>query len=193
MSRPNTESEIMKSFVKLLNQAPLDKITVKALVSDCGISRNTFYYHYQDIPDLLRATLSAVMEAVGRENPAAWQESLGACTRFALENPRAVYHIYRSAHRDLLVRCLHQLTGDSMEKLVRHLAEGLAVSDEDIALLVRFYRHAVVGTLLEWLEKDMKPDVTRMISRLGILLEGSLRQCLERIGKAPQFTNRGGS
>ena len=45
----------MNSFVKLLNLYPLDKITVKDIVSDCGISRNTFYYHYRDIYDLLDA------------------------------------------------------------------------------------------------------------------------------------------
>ena len=33
----------MDSFIKLLNAKPLDKITVKDIVEDCGINRNTFY------------------------------------------------------------------------------------------------------------------------------------------------------
>ena len=157
----------MNSFVKLLNLYPLDKITVKDIVSDCGISRNTFYYHYQDIYDLLRATLSSVTETVLSENLTTWREGLMACTRFALENRRAVSHIYHSANRDQLERCLNQVTGESMEKLIRYLT--------------LFYKHAIVGILLEWLENDMKADVEQAISRMAVLLEGNLRLSLERI------------
>ena len=171
----------MDSFVKLLNQYPLDKITVKDIVSDCGISRNTFYYHYQDIYDLLRATFSAVLENVVSENVTTWRESLMACTRFALDNRRAIYHVYHSANRDQLERYLNQVTGESMEKLIRYLTQGLTVSDEDIGYLTLFYKHAIVGILLEWLSNDMKADVEHVINRMGVLLEGNLRMSLERI------------
>lgn len=181
LSRPKTERAIMDSFVKLLNQYPLDKITVKDIVSDCGISRNTFYYHYQDIYDLLRATFSAVLENVVSENVTTWRESLMACTRFALDNRRAIYHVYHSANRDQLERYLNQVTGESTEKLIRYLTQGLTVSDEDIGYLTLFYKHAIVGILLEWLSNDMKADVEHVISRMAVLLEGNLRLSLERI------------
>jgi len=41
---------IKASFLKLLNQRPLREITVKDIVQDCGVNRNSFYYHFQDIP-----------------------------------------------------------------------------------------------------------------------------------------------
>ncbi len=34
-------------------QMPIDKITVKKVTDYIGITRNTFYYHYQDIYALL--------------------------------------------------------------------------------------------------------------------------------------------
>ena len=48
-----TSKAIEESFIRLLNERPLDKITIKDIVDDCGISRNTFYYHFQDITALL--------------------------------------------------------------------------------------------------------------------------------------------
>ena len=48
MSGNLTKNAIMSSLVKLLNEKPLDKITVKDIVLDCGINRNTLYYHYHD-------------------------------------------------------------------------------------------------------------------------------------------------
>ena len=48
---PNfTQKAIKESFIKLLNDKPLHQITVKDIVEDCGVNRNTFYYHFTDIP-----------------------------------------------------------------------------------------------------------------------------------------------
>ena len=47
---PNfTKQAIKDSFLKLLNQQPLSKISVRSIVEDCGINRKSFYYHDQDI------------------------------------------------------------------------------------------------------------------------------------------------
>ena len=48
-----TKDAIKQSFLKLLNKKPIDKITVKEIVEDCGINRNSFYYHFDDIPSLM--------------------------------------------------------------------------------------------------------------------------------------------
>lgn len=181
MAKERTEKAIMDTFLLLLNQNPLDKITVKDIVNACGISRNTFYYHYQDIYDLLRATFAAVVDRVLQENVTTWQESLRSCTSFALENRRAVYHVYRSAYREDLERSLYRVSEERMERLIRHLTAGMTVFEEDIHYLTLFYKCAVTGILLEWLNADMRGDVERMISRMGVLLEGNLRLSLERI------------
>ena len=70
-----TKRAIVESFLKLLNQKPLDKITVKEIVDDCGINRNTFYYHFEDIRALLSFVVDAEVECVITDNTDV--ESLG--------------------------------------------------------------------------------------------------------------------
>jgi len=183
VARERTEKAIMDAFLALLNQYPLDKISVKDIVSACGVSRNTFYYHYQDIYDLLRATFASVVDHVLQEDVTTWQESLRSCTRFALENRRAVYHVYRSAYREDLERSLYRVSEERMDRLIRHLTAGMNISEEDIRCLTLFYKCAVTGILLEWLNAGMQGDVDRVISRMGVLLEGSLRLSLERVAE----------
>ena len=48
-----TRGTIVQGFERLLNEKPVNKITVKDIAETCGINRNTFYYHFQDIPGLL--------------------------------------------------------------------------------------------------------------------------------------------
>ena len=45
----------MQAFMDLLTRKPLDKITVKDIIEEADINRNTFYYYYENIPDLLDA------------------------------------------------------------------------------------------------------------------------------------------
>lgn len=53
-----TKREIKKAFINLLNQKPLSKISVKDIVDSCGVSRNTFYYYFEDIPFLLKSIIT---------------------------------------------------------------------------------------------------------------------------------------
>jgi hypothetical protein len=44
---PFAKREIKNSFIKLLTERPISQITVKDIVEDCGVNRNSFYYHFQ--------------------------------------------------------------------------------------------------------------------------------------------------
>ena len=52
-----TKNAIVEAFWQLLDEKPFNKITVKNIVELCGVNRNTFYYHFSDIPQLLEHTL----------------------------------------------------------------------------------------------------------------------------------------
>ena len=45
---PFAKREIKNSFIKLLTERPISQITVKDIVEDCGVNRNSFYYHFQE-------------------------------------------------------------------------------------------------------------------------------------------------
>ena len=51
-----TKRAIAASLKRLLEQKPLNKITVTDIAKDCHISRHTFYYHFRDVYDLMEWT-----------------------------------------------------------------------------------------------------------------------------------------
>lgn len=75
-----TKKAILQTFQEMLEKMPFDKITVSAIVSNCEISSNTFYYHYQDIYDLLDVWLSIKKEKyIERASvEAQWQDTVKA-------------------------------------------------------------------------------------------------------------------
>ena len=48
----NTKKVIANTFLTTLDKKSIDKITIKEIIDECGISRPAFYYHFRDIFDL---------------------------------------------------------------------------------------------------------------------------------------------
>ena len=53
---------ISEKFVSMASSKSIDKITVKALIQQCDISRQTFYYHFKDIMDVIEWSVNKKME-----------------------------------------------------------------------------------------------------------------------------------
>ena len=64
-----TKQAIMDGFIELSKQMPIDKITVKKVTDYIGITRNTFYYHYQDIYALANAMEDEMVHVVVESLP----------------------------------------------------------------------------------------------------------------------------
>ena len=56
-----TRKFIMDSFMELSSQKEFKDITVKDITTEAMINRATFYYHFEDIYDLLEKVLSEVL------------------------------------------------------------------------------------------------------------------------------------
>ena len=98
-----TKKAIRDSFVKLLNEKPLSQITIRDIVDDCGVNRNTFYYYYQDLPQLVESVVNEDAERIIRGHPTidSLDDCINAALEFALANRKAVLHIYHSVNRDI--------------------------------------------------------------------------------------------
>ena len=59
-----TEKALVSNFKKMTERMPIEKITVSELCRECGIQRQTFYYHFRDIRDLVEFIYSSEMKDV---------------------------------------------------------------------------------------------------------------------------------
>ena len=76
---PNTTKQALEESLKhMLLKKPLDKITIRDITEDCGISRMAFYYHFKDIYDLVEwACIEDASKALqGKKTYETWQEGL---------------------------------------------------------------------------------------------------------------------
>ena len=99
-----TRHAIMAAFAQLLEERPMNKITVKDIVDRCDVNRNTFYYHFQDIPSLLREMMETQVDGIIREHCALGRpmDCIEPALEYGLAHRQAVLHVYRAVPRELL-------------------------------------------------------------------------------------------
>lgn len=172
-----TKQAIRQAFIELLNERPLDKISVKDIAERSTVNRNTFYYYYADIyalvEEIFQTETQLFMEKL--HSYASWEEAFREATAFVSENKRAVHHLFNSGNRNILEHYYHKVTYAAMLSYVRGQAEGLSAAEEDIQALAQFYAAALSGMTADWLRGGMKSNVNDHIDRLGRLLEGNIR------------------
>lgn len=183
---PNfTKQAIMDTFLRLLDQKPLDRITVREIITECQISRNTFYYHFGDIYALLDALLHQDAERLKERHRAGepWDENLSRVIAYILENRRRARHVYDSLSHSLLERLFYQATEELFFEYVREAAQGLQVPEKDLQAVVYFYQSAFVGAVLDWMRRGMKDDPNIWMKRIHRLMKGNTRRMLENAAR----------
>lgn len=177
-----TQRAIMGTFNDMLTEMPFDKITVSALVRRCGISANTFYYHYQDIYDLLkRWMMEELLQFYTAEPPYDdWRVATKAMLNRCRDKYTEIMHIYSSLSREKLERALFTCYTDIAYNYTVKCAQGKAVPETVLVELSEFFRLCISGLLLKFLYDKMTDDIDPLVDRLGLRMADALDAELAR-------------
>ena len=177
-----TKKAIKDSFLKLLEEKPLKQITVRDIVENCGINRNTFYYHYQDIPQLLESIIREEAERLITEHPSfdSMEACMDAIIDFAMENKALVMHIYKSVNRDVFEKRLWWVCEGVMTRYVDSLIRGRQISPQDREIIIAYVKAVGFGLVLGWLETGMTTEIREFSHRMCQLKLGDLDDLIDQ-------------
>lgn len=180
-----TRLAIKTSFMKLLNEQPLNKISVRSIVDDCGINRNSFYYHFQDIPALIEEIIKEKIDVLVEKYPtiSSLDECVNLAFQFALENKKAVMHIYNSVNRDIYERYSMKLCEYVVTAYLDTVFGKDAVNEYDRAIAIRFLKCELFGLTIDWVSNGMNDDVIKEISHATDLCHGFSEELIRRSQK----------
>lgn len=180
---PNfTKMAIKATFIKLLNEKPLSQITVKDIVEECGVNRNSFYYHFQDIPALIEEIITEAADQIIEKYPSidSLETCLNVALEFAMKNRRAILHIYHSVNRDIFEQYLWKVCEYVVSTYADRIFAEKPVRDSDRKLIARFYREECFGMVMGWMSDGMKDGMQDEISRLCELRRGMVDEMIQR-------------
>lgn len=182
-----TKQALAGALKTMLQTKPLDKITVKSLVETCGINRQTFYYHFQDIYDLLgwiyrTEALNAIESS---KTYSTWQHGLLIILEYVQENKTLCTNTYRSMGREHLEKFLNDVLIQLLGDVIDEIAGDRPLRAEDKAFITRFYCYAFAGVLLNWIHEGIETPCTKIVENVSCVMEGSLVHAVERFSANP--------
>ena len=176
-----TKTAIMDAFLQLLDEMPMERITVQDIVQRCGVSRNTFYYHYGDIYALLEAVFRRDIQRLKDARPAG-EPALEGLRRLAERvkaRQRVFAHIYSSVNHDFLQRFLFQATEEIFMEYIQKTVQGLDIPDKDLHFVCYAYQSMLVGVFLNWVRDGMKSDLSETLELLHRIFFNNTRHMLQ--------------
>ena len=138
----STKKALEVSLKKLLKDKPFDKITIADLTGDCGISRMTFYYHFQDIYELAEwVCIEDGKQALkDKKTYDTWQEGMIQVFEAVLENKPFITNIYRSVDKAKIENYLYKLSYQLIADVVDEKCAGDNLSENDKQFIADFYK-----------------------------------------------------
>lgn len=180
---PNfTKRAIKESFWKLLNRQPLSQISVRAIVEDCGINRNSFYYHFRDIPSLIEEIIREAADDLIKKYPsiASVDEAAEAAFRFTVDNKVAIRHICNSVNRDIYEQYLMRMCEYVVTTYYRTVYGQERVSAQDRDTIILFIKCEIFGLSIDWINSGMTDDAIVKLKQILTLCNGMIEELMEK-------------
>ncbi len=168
---PFTKQAIIASFLKLAENVPLEKITVKDIVEDCGVNRKTFYYYFKDIYNLIDEVIQTERKKIRFQQSEcfSWEDHTLQMLQFLQENRKVFLHIYNSVNYKTQAEYLYEMSREFISAYINEQTQGSPYDESYTQLLIKFYAFATVGMALEWINNNMKEKPEEIVKQLSIL------------------------
>ena len=162
-----TQDRIIETMKAMIQEKPLDKITVQELVGRAKVNRKTFYFHFHGIADLInwmyRAELNEMI-ATKPITPLTWPDRFSAIMQRMRTDEKIINGIYRSSYwpefRSHLTRYFDRITERFVRSAVSIFEQEthteLFLTQKQYNYIIRYYSMAFFGMVEQWFLTGMQ-------------------------------------
>lgn len=169
-----TRKLIMDSFIELSGKKEFKDITVKDITTEAMINRATFYYHFEDIYDLLEKVLSEVL-LINLSGNDLEKDELNE------ETIISIFIAITNFQRSLSNRC-HRGYEDTIARIIREqleiifykmlLKQNTATETEGLKLSAVMLSWGIYGASVEWRRNNDKAPEEFIKSAIPFIMSG---------------------
>lgn len=152
----NTKCTIIQAYADLITQKNIDKITVKDVVEVCGITRQTFYYHFQDLLDVIewglrQATEHAVQQGLQADT---MEEALYIFLSAADRNRQLGRKILNSQKKNQICDMIFHSIQNWLFAMFKERNQNTSYPVHELDFALHFYSYAIAGSLYDVISDD---------------------------------------
>lgn len=164
---------IKVALADLLQEKPLDKITVTDIVNRAQINRGTFYAHYADIPDVIQHLIQQAFSSI--QVALAQPQQLADIPQVLLKQVQAFLEEDLDFYRKVLsssvsVLMQEQLVETVLEYLLQHEEDYPIGNHEQYVFLIRFCAGGLSNLYREWFAGKLPLSLDELTQRACAIL-----------------------
>lgn len=173
-----TKQAFCDSLKELMKHKAFSKITVSELIRECNVNRKTFYYHFEDIYELLKWMLEQeAIEVVKQFDLLVdYKDAMDFVIEYVKNNSFFLNCIYDSVGRDELKRFFCQDFFGLVEQIIRETEKKCSheISDDFRQFLCTLYTEGIAGMLTNLFQNPELYSKDTLINYFSIVINHSL-------------------
>ena len=175
---------INEALADILQEKPLDKITVTEVVARAGINRGTFYAHYTDIPDviqhLIQDTFTKISTAISQD-----PGQLRKLPEVLLSRIWEILSEDMDFYRKVMASSTAPLMQEQLvEFMIRYLLDHEELfslgSHREYELTIRFCAGGLSNLYRDWFSGKLDMSLETLTAQAAQMLQGVLNQSLTK-------------
>jgi len=178
-----TKRELAAALKRLMVTKPINKITVRELVAECGINRNSFYYHFEDIYALFKWMIEAEAVEIVRQYDLMmdYHEVVNFVLTYVESNQYLLTNAYNAIGQAGLKRFLYLDFISCLGNLIDQGArmQGVSLDEDYRQFLCAFYAEAIAGTLLDYITHPQTRSRETVVAYVERLLRSTLPAAIQ--------------
>ncbi len=171
-----TKRALAESLKTKIKEKDLSEITITELTDMCGLKRQTFYYHFNDIYDLLKwlYTNEIIEEIKDDHTYNSWQECYSYIFEYIKKNKDLILKTYNSIAKDYFHNFLNKQTKNFISNVIEEKTSTINADENTKNFLSNYYKNVLIGFIKDWIEEGMTEEPSALIKKVDCILEGSI-------------------
>ena len=181
-----TEKALTDALTELLKERPLDKINVADITERCGLTRNTFYYHFHDVYDALNCYFTEEIEKMlaKYEKDTDWSGGFLEGLEFIYQHKTMIENIYNFMDagelRDYLDSVIFKYALTVIGKEFKKTDYPTEVKE----ITADFYTNVLLGATIKWIRDGMKQKPENMAKLYTNVFYGTIDHTFKSIDES---------
>lgn len=182
-----TKRKLADALKRLMCERAFEKITIQDIVDLCNMNRRTFYYHFKDIYELLEWFYheEALKQLEINSTYDTWTNEVLYLFNYIEANKKSTLCAFKSLARQYLEDFVYKTIFPVVRNVVSDVAVDYRVKESEKDFIAHFYTVSLLGIMNHWIKSDFTPDPMEITNMTKIMVQGTMRNALERFSQNP--------
>lgn len=186
-----TKKALASALKQLMEKKSFEKITVSDIAQECGLNRQTFYYHFQDKYDLVNWVFydDVVTQVLHNDPYTNWSEVLLDVLGIMRQNRSFYMKALSTSGQNTFQDYFFSVTKDLLLEIIEENEAGTKgrtdLDETDKNYLAEFCAYGLVGMTMQWARRGMKEAPQQIVGRLKRFIDGGGTEALPSAFRRP--------